>query len=125
MQKEIAGKKHYAKVTLSVKPLPRDQGFLFESQVKTEELPTKFLEAVQEGVEEGKDSGPFMGYPMRDLKATLLKALFKKEEASAIAFKAAARKALREASFKSQSACCWNLFFQWKFSLRKPLPDPL
>ena len=108
--KEIADKKHYAKLKLSIEPLPRNQGFLFESKVTSEELPKEFLQAIKEGVEEGKDSGPFMGYPMRDLKVTLLEALFKKEEASELAFKAAARKALREASLKADCLLLEPLF---------------
>ena len=108
--KEIAGRKHYAKVKLSLEPLSRDQGFLFESKVKAEELPTEFLQAIKDGVNEGKDSGPFMGYPMRDLKVNLLETLFKKEEASPLAFKNASRKALRGASLKAECLLLEPLF---------------
>ena len=95
--KEISGKKHYAKVVLEVEPLSQDSGFVFKNKLKEEALPEEFLEAIKEGVKQGQDSGPFMGYPMRDFKVILSEILFKKEEASLLAFKVAAHQALRKA----------------------------
>lgn len=99
--KEIAGKNHYAKLTLKVKPLDRGKGFVFENQLTKGELPEAFLEALKEGLYQSKEAGPFMGYPVRDFKVILLKVDFKKEEASLIAFQSAAHIALRKALMKS------------------------
>ena len=109
--KEISGRKHYAKVVLEVEPLPRDKGFAFENKLKGEPLPEEFLEAVREGVKQGQDSGPFMGYPMRDFKVILSEALFKKEEASELAFKAAAHQALRKALMEAGCFLLEPVFF--------------
>ena len=109
--KEISGKKHYAKVMLEVEPLSRDSGFVFENKLKNNDFPDEFLQAIKEGVDQGQDSGPFMGYPLRDLKVILSEVLFKKEEASALAFKAASHQALRKALTEAGCLLLEPVFF--------------
>ena len=99
--KEIAGVKHFAQVTLAVKPLARGQAFDFKSEAKN--LPGAFIKAVQEGVEQAILSGPFMGCPVQDLRVVLRSAEFKEEEASSLAFQSAASQALQKALRESGS----------------------
>ena len=96
--KDISGKRHYARVVLEVEPLSRDEGFVFENKLQEDQtLHGEFLAAVKEGVDQGLDSGPFMGYPLRDFKVSLCEADFKKEESTPLAFRAATQQALRKA----------------------------
>lgn len=101
--KEVSGKKHYARVALEVEPLSRGEGFIFENRLqRDQDLPEECLQAIRGGVKEGRDSGPFMGYPLRDLKVSLIKVDFKKEEATSLAFKVASRQALRKALMEAK-----------------------
>ena len=93
--REISGTKHFARVTLEVEPLEREQGFKFEN--KTKNLSDPFVEAVQEGVKQAIGSGPFMGCPLQDLKVTLKEAEFREEEASPLAFQSASGLAFQKA----------------------------
>ena len=99
--KEIAGVKHFAKVILEVEPLERGEGFDFKNEAKN--LPDSFVKAVQEGVEQALQSGPFMGCPVQDLRVVLRSAEFKEEEASSLAFQSAASQALQKALRESGS----------------------
>ncbi|MGQ9586535.1 MAG: elongation factor G [Anaerolineae bacterium] len=90
-------KPQFAEVTLQVEPLPKGSGLAFENGLRPGTLPAECLAAVKTGVEEAMESGFLAGYPLVDVKATLLDVGFDEEGASEQAFKAAGGLALREA----------------------------
>ena len=67
--REIAGQRHYAEVTLEALPLPRGSGSRFESKLAPEVLPPAFVEAVRKGAMGAFESGPVSGYPVVDVQA--------------------------------------------------------
>ena len=95
-QQWIQGQKHFAKVALRVEPLGRGEVYALEDKSGLKESYLGFFKAVQRGLEQGIASGPFMGYPLRDLKVQLLEADFKEGEASDLAFQSAAYQALSQ-----------------------------
>lgn len=71
--REIAGQRHYAEVTLGVKPGERGAGNRFVSQVNPEEVAEHYIKAVEKGVLDALSSGPLRGYPVTDVAVTLEK----------------------------------------------------
>ncbi len=95
--KEIQGKKHYAKMTLSLKPLEKNTGYLFKDEKNIlKNLNPAFEKAVKEGLEQGISSGPFMGYPLRDLEVHLKNIDYRDEELSALALQAVTYQTFRK-----------------------------
>ncbi len=63
---------NYAVVLLEVEPLPAGGGFKFINKAAADVIPTQFVAAVEEGVKESLESGVLAGYPLVDLKVTLV-----------------------------------------------------
>jgi elongation factor G len=95
--KEVAGSRHYAEVTLQLEPLPRGEGNRFESLVKEETLTPGLVKAVEKGVMESLESGILMGYPVMDVKAVLTGAGTRETNGTELAFTVAASMAVRDA----------------------------
>ena len=83
---EIQGRRHFAKISLKIDPLERDQGFIFDKGVLSQSSP-EIISAVEEGLEQGLSSGPLMAYPMRDLKVSLLGLDYREEDLSLLAIR--------------------------------------
>ena len=101
--KEVAGSRHYAEVSLQLEPLPRGEGNRFESCLDEEALAPVFLNAVEKGVLESLESGILMGYPVVDVKAVLTGADAKESNGTELAFTVAASMAVREALSQGNS----------------------
>ncbi len=95
--KEIQGAKHYAKMTLSLKPLEKNKGYLFKKDSGVlKNLNPEFTKAVETGLEQGMSSGPFMGYPLRDLEVCLKKIDYKEDELSVLALQSVTYQVFRK-----------------------------
>jgi len=101
-EREIAGAKHYAKVRLRLKALPRGSGNHFLSTAPEEQVPAAFWPAMERGLADGAASGPLMGYPMVDVEATLTGGEFREGASTELAFQIAASIALREGCREAQ-----------------------
>jgi len=100
--KEMDEVRHFAEVFLRVSPNGRGKGIEFHSGVPEGTLPTEGILAVEEGVREGSNVGVVMGYPLTDLRVTLLKAHIDPDRPSLLALKIASSNALREGCRKAQ-----------------------
>lgn len=97
----IANKTHYAGVTLKLEP--------YESGKKVEiHLPVplgrEFLDAIRSSLTDSFFAGPMLGYPITKVRVTVTDVEFREEDASDIAFKAAASRAFTEAYQKASPA---------------------
>jgi len=95
--KEVAGNRHYAEVTLRLAPQPRGEGNCFESLVDETVLAPALAKAAEKGVMESMESGILMGYPVVDVKAVLTAATAGEANGTELAFTVAASMAVREA----------------------------
>jgi elongation factor G len=86
--KVLSGKETHAEIKLKVEPLKRGSGALFESLVDTKKLPKEFQDAVERGVTNAFGGGIMYGYPVADIKATLVEASFDEITATAAAYEA-------------------------------------
>jgi elongation factor G len=100
--KELEEAKLFGEVFLRVGPNVRGRGIEFHSEVPEGALPSDCLFAMEEGVREGSTVGVIMGYPLTDIRVTLLKANADPNHPSPLALKIAASNALRESCRKAQ-----------------------
>lgn len=102
-EREVAGEKQYAEVTLKIEPKGLAGGITFENKSLTGLSPDQ-LAAVKSGAVEAADVGVLAGYPLMGVGVTFLSYKVRDKESTEMAFKVAASMALREAlkAVKSQ-----------------------
>ena len=100
--KELDEVKHFAEVFLRISPNGRGKGIEFHSEAPVGTLPAEGLLSVEEGIRESSTVGVILGYPMTDLRVTLLKANTDPVHPSTLALKIASSNALREGCRKAQ-----------------------
>src|SRR6187399_1708662 len=96
-KKQTGGTGQYAKVKLVLEPLPAGTGFEFESKVVGGNVPKEYIPGVEKGIESVLGSGVLAGFPVVDLKVTLVDGGYHEVDSSALAFEIASRSAMREA----------------------------
>ena len=100
--KEMDEIKHFGEVFLRISPNTRGKGIGFHSEVPEGTLPAECLLSIEEGIGESSSVGVVLGYPMTDLRVTLLKANIDPAHPSPLALKIASSNALREGCRKAQ-----------------------
>jgi len=96
-KKQTGGSGQFARVKIVAEPLPPGGGFVFENKVVGGAVPKEFVPGVEKGLESVLGSGVLAGFPVVDLKASLVDGDSHDVDSSALAFEIAARAALREA----------------------------
>ncbi len=93
---QLTGAKgQYGHVVLKVEPLNRSEGVQFESLVKDDKVPSEFLGAIEKGIRDSLDAGPLIGYPVTDIKVTLIGGSYIDDESTEMAFGIASAMAIR------------------------------
>jgi elongation factor G len=95
--KEIAGQRHFAEVSVKMAPLPRGTGNKFISQISTDVLPDLLIAAFEKGVLESLESGSLMGYPVVDVEVKLVNTNYKESLGTQLAYTVSASMACKEA----------------------------
>ncbi|MCK5232912.1 MAG: elongation factor G, partial [Desulfobulbaceae bacterium] len=96
------GKGQYGHVWLEFRPMARGSGFEFENCVDEEIVPVEFITAVKKAVEAGLDSGPLLGFPVVDVKISLVDGSYHQEDSTEQAFGVAAAMAFRKGALESR-----------------------
>jgi elongation factor G len=96
-KKQTGGTGQYARVKIVCEPLPAGQGYEFESKIVGGNVPKEFIPGVEKGLDSVLGSGVLAGFPVVDLKVTLIDGAYHEVDSSALAFEIASRSALREA----------------------------
>ncbi|GAB6194419.1 elongation factor G [Desulfocastanea catecholica] len=100
---QLTGAKgQYGHVIIKVEPLGRSGGIEFVSCVEKNMIPDQFLGSIQKGIIDSLDSGPLIGYPMTDIKVSLIGGSYHEEESTEMAFGIAAAMAIRRATAEAQ-----------------------
>jgi len=71
-KKQTGGHGHFAEVELRVEPLERGEGVVFENESSAADVPTEFVRPTEVGVRGALEKGIVAGYPVTDLRVTLL-----------------------------------------------------
>ena len=96
-KKQTGGHGQYARVKITAEPAVPGTGFAFENEIVGGSVPKEFIPAVEKGLEGVMSSGVLAGFPVVDLKVSLIDGASHDVDSSAMAFEIAARAALREA----------------------------
>ncbi len=101
-KKQTGGHGQYARVALEIKPLPRGEHFKFVNAIFGGAISKGYIPGVEKGVLEGMESGILAGYPVTDLEASVVDGKEHPVDSSEMAFKLAARGALKAAMEKAK-----------------------
>ena len=98
-KKQTGGSGQFAKVQISVHPLPADSAvaYEFDNKVTGGRIPREYIPSVDAGCQDGLNSGPLAGYPLVNVKVTLLDGAYHDVDSSELAFKIAGLQAFKEA----------------------------
>jgi elongation factor G len=96
--RQTGGHGQFGVVELRIEPLVKGGGFEFVDGTKGGVIPRNFIPSIEQGVKEAMENGVLAGYPMVDIKATLLDGKYHEVDSSEIAFKIAGSMAFKEAA---------------------------
>ena len=99
--RQTGGSGQYGIVYIDIEPAP-GEGFDFVSKIRGGSVPTEFIPAVEKGVEEALQTGVRAGYPMVDIRVTLVDGKYHDTDSSEIAFKIAGSLAFKEAAKRAK-----------------------
>jgi elongation factor G len=100
-KKQTGGSGQFARVKLVVEPNEAGKGFEFDNKVVGGSVPKEFIPGVQKGVKSVVDSGVLAGFPILDVKVSLIDGAYHDVDSSVMAFEIAARAAFREGALKA------------------------
>ena len=100
-KKQTGGSGQFAKIQIAIEPLPTgavEGGYEFVNKVTGGRIPREYIPSVDAGCKEGMTSGPLAGYPLTDVRVTLLDGAYHDVDSSELAFKIAGLAAFKEAA---------------------------
>ncbi|MEM1278468.1 MAG: elongation factor G [Cyanobacteria bacterium P01_H01_bin.152] len=99
--RQSGGKGQYGHVVIEVEPAEASSGFEFVSKIVGGTIPREFIAPAEQGMKEACESGILAGYPVIDLKVTLVDGSYHDVDSSEVAFKIAGSMAIREGVLKA------------------------
>jgi len=105
-EKELGDKKHFGQVRIRLEPAERGQGneIIWRLAGEIPPFPEEFHKAVEDGIQEGLQSGVLGGYPVVDVKIIVTAIAFREGESSPLAYKIAASTAIKDACTQASPA---------------------
>jgi elongation factor G len=97
-KKQSGGSGQFARIKVRFEPNPEGEDFLFSSEVVGGSVPKEYVPGVQKGIDSVMGAGPFAGFPMIGVKATLIDGAYHDVDSSVLAFEIAGRACFREAA---------------------------
>ena len=97
-KRQTGGHGMFGHVVVDLEPLPPGSGFVFEDRVKGGNVPREYIPAVEKGMREALDAGILAGYPLVDMKASLLDGSSHAVDSNEMAFRIAGSMALKNAA---------------------------
>jgi elongation factor G len=101
LQKQTGGKGDFARVVLTCEPLAPGAGFEFVNDVKGGNVPKEYIPAVEKGIIEAMSKGVYAGFPIVDLRVSLIDGDYHDVDSSERAFNTCASMAFKELFRKS------------------------
>jgi elongation factor G len=100
-KKQTGGSGQFARVKMVVEPNEPGAGYVFENKVVGGNVPKEFIPGVEKGVQSVINAGVLAGFPILDVKCTLVDGASHDVDSSVMAFEIASRAAFREAALKA------------------------
>ncbi len=99
--RDMGARNQYGHVSLRLEPKEPGSGYEFVSEIVAGTIPAEYIPAVDAGVKEQMESGVFAGYPMVDVKVTLIGGSYHEVDSNEMAFQIAGSIALRDGALKA------------------------
>jgi elongation factor G len=103
-KKQSGGSGQYAKVIIALQPQEAGAGYEFANAVTGGRIPREYIPSVDRGVQDAMQFGPLAGYPVEDIKVTLLDGAYHDVDSSELAFKIAGSMVFKEAARRADPA---------------------
>jgi len=100
-KKQTGGSGQFARVKMIIEPGEAGEGYMFENKVVGGNVPREFIPGVEKGVQSVIDAGILAGFPILDVKCTLVDGASHDVDSSVMAFEIASRAAFREGALKA------------------------
>jgi len=100
--RQTGGRGQYGHVVLEVEPRERGAGFEFVNKIVGGVVPKEYIPAVEAGVREAMESGVLYGYPVVDVRVTLVDGSYHPVDSSEMAFKVAGSLAFKKAAGQAE-----------------------
>ena len=99
--RQTGGRGQYGHVVINLEPAP-EEGFDFVNKIRGGSIPSEFIPAVEQGIEEALGSGVKAGYPMVDVRVELVDGSYHDVDSSEMAFKIAGSMAVQDAARRAK-----------------------
>ena len=99
--RQTGGRGQYGHVILEIEPLEPGQGFEFVNKIVGGVVPKEYIPAVEEGIREAMQTGVLAGYPVVDVRVSLVDGSYHEVDSSEMAFKIAASIGFKEGAKKA------------------------
>ncbi|MEL7353867.1 MAG: elongation factor G, partial [Cyanobacteria bacterium J06560_5] len=99
--RQSGGKGQFGHVVITIEPTDEGSGFEFVNKIVGGAIPKEFISPAEQGMKEACESGILAGYPLIDVKVTLMDGSYHDVDSSEIAFKIAGSMAVKEAVMKA------------------------
>jgi elongation factor G len=103
-KKQSGGSGQYGKVLINVEPQPAGSGYEFVNQITGGRIPKEYIPAVDEGIQDAMQFGVLAGYPVDDVKVTLVDGAYHDVDSSELAFRVAGSMVFKEAARRADPA---------------------
>ena len=103
-KKQTGGKGSYAEIEFQLEPLPMDKhGLVFENKAGAGAIPREFVPGIEKGFKQALQNGVMAGFPLENLKVTVLDGSFHSVDSDVLSFEVCAKIGFREACQKVPS----------------------
>jgi elongation factor G len=102
--RQTGGKGQYGHAVIKVEPMEKGGGYEFVDKIVGGTIPREYIKPIDQGIREALQTGIYAGYPVVDVKVTLVDGSFHEVDSSEMAFKIAGSLAIKDAFEKADPA---------------------